>query len=83
MDGAEYGIWALTREGKEWWPKAKSKFKSGDLKASECFLWSDEFKRRMNPDYVVGPQDKHRPPDIYRDVGDAVDEVLLSQLLDF
>ena len=59
--------WQISKDGQNAYVHRKREFLSGSLNCAECYVWSDTFKRLIQPDYVKSNLDAIRPIDIYRD----------------
>jgi hypothetical protein len=59
--------WGLTRGGRDAFERFHGLCINGSKPIADCFLWSIHFKKFMNPDFVLGPNDKQRPTFLYRD----------------
>jgi hypothetical protein len=59
--------WGLTSQGRNVMDRWQQRFQKGQQSVCPCFLWSQEFKRFMRPEYAPGAEDKTRPARFYRD----------------
>jgi hypothetical protein len=59
--------WELNRDGYAALDGILSSFRSGSLKATRCFLWSENFKKHVVPDYRPEGAVFNRPKNFYRD----------------
>jgi hypothetical protein len=68
-DGVEWGLlfkrerdaWDLTRDGIELLEKLKQACISKEYDVRECYLWTKQLKKALDPSYEPSPADKPRP----------------------
>ena len=58
--------WNVVAAGLDWRESVARACKAGNLDVRQCYLWSQSFKRRMQPAYQPG-RDKPRPLRLYDD----------------
>lgn len=71
LDGTERDCWTLTRSGREALKKIKQSFQEGNHRADTCYMWSQTFKRLIDPHYRPG-HDYPRVGSIYEDMEEHV-----------
>lgn len=64
----EANRWQLTPDGEKFYSRATAQFRDGVFDAHRCFLWTEQFKRRLMPGYVRAPHERPRPPRFYHDI---------------
>ena len=64
----EDGQWQLTGDGKRFYTRAAAQFRDGIFGAHRCFLWTEEFKKRLVPAYARHPEERSRPAGLYHDI---------------
>jgi hypothetical protein len=68
-DSVEFGLiandhwdeWALTRKGSVKLDEILGGFREKKFSVHKCYLWTQEFKRLVDPTYVPSPEDAIRP----------------------
>lgn len=68
-DGVEWGLlfkrerdaWDLTRDGVELLEKVKKACVTKQYDVRECYLWTKQLKKSLDPSYEPSPADKPRP----------------------
>jgi hypothetical protein len=68
FDSQERNAWCITRDGIHIVSDWLIKFRDSTWNASRCYLWTDEFKKRMFPQWVPTHKEATRPRFIYRDL---------------
>jgi hypothetical protein len=71
--------WAISRSGIEELRSVQSRYAKGGLKAKSCYMWTPQFKKRMQPGYEPSPTDSKRPIDVYRDIQPSTLDRLLAE----
>lgn len=61
LDTGERDAWQLARPGREILDRSVARFRSGQLRVRECYLWTPKFKKLIDPAYALGPEDSVRP----------------------
>ena len=59
--------WTISKDGTNAYVLRKMQFASGELDCSECYMWSQVFKKHIYPTYVPSDKDRGRPDDVYKD----------------
>ena len=61
VDRNERDAWQLSRGGREIFERTMARFRKGELRVSECYLWTPKFKSVVDPAYKPSPNDRIRP----------------------
>jgi len=67
MHKGSFNDWQLTTEGLNAFSQIAKACREGLANVSRCYLWSRDFKRRMNPAYQCSDADSRRPMNLYDD----------------
>ena len=59
--------WQLSRDGRDVLDRMTARCRKGELKVKECYLWTQRFKKQVDPAYVPSPDDRVRPEEISYD----------------
>lgn len=70
--------WGLTRSGRDVIDRFHESCRTGRLPVVACFLWSENFKRFLYPEYKQSVADTKRPSSFYRDHLNDVFERLMG-----
>ena len=62
-DTGERDAWELSREGRAILDRTTTRYRSGELRVRECYLWTPKFKKQVDPTYELSPLDRVRPED--------------------
>lgn len=64
-DTRERDAWQLSRDGRAKLEHVVARYRSGELKVSECYLWTPRFKKEVDPNYAPSPADRVRPEELF------------------
>lgn len=53
--------WQLSRSGRDILDRTTARYRNGQLRVRECYLWTQKFKKQTDPNYEPSPQDRVRP----------------------
>lgn len=59
--------WSISKDGTNAYVSRKIQFVSGELDCSQCYMWSQIFKKHVYPQYTPSDKDCGRPDDVYKD----------------
>ncbi len=59
--------WQISKKGRNVFAMFRECFTSGELDCAKCYMWSQVFKKHMNPLYSTSERDLNRPDDVYKD----------------
>lgn len=77
--------WQISKDGLNAYAVRKAQFSAGKFDCSQCYMWSQVFKKHICHQYIPTDHDLDRPDDVYKDYGFAkkLDRYLNLGLEDF
>ena len=57
--------WQLSRDGRNILDLTIERYRKGDLKVCECYLWTLKFKKAIDPNYEPSSDDRIRPEELW------------------
>ena len=65
IDTDERDAWQISRLGRAVLERTTGRYRGGELSVRNCYLWTQRFKRIVDPAYVPSPEDKIRPEEAW------------------